>query len=494
MKPVSVPAVPERATADEAQPSAPDLDSIRVRAAMKMLGIKPRDLKGTPRRVPLHVADGSPRKPVPPLSPDGSRHREELFEQKRQELMAELQATAEVLQDSDAERILSPDFVATARAAGRAAMRDDGTDMLDRIRAQAKAEAQKILEDQQNKLLRVVEAQAKAETAKKRLAEINEAKRLATEEKVKANLAKEAKKDELLVKARKQRREDARELLKKLNEGHDKAADHLHKVAGNWIKVRHEREEHCLEVLDRKAASMKAAREEIVKTYVEKEEKVASRLEQKKSETTTKAKEQDDKFTETLMALTAKMEEKQKEKEAQFKKKWESVGKARETVQEKFKLKSTEVHESLDKSFAKRDAVLLAKRKERIERRNKLMEKMHMSEEQSLKWAESRHNHLEELSRKYAEPREIMDELVTLNQLRLARANEFAREQMLARIHENSAKVEARQEQQEHLNTQRTLLFKETMVEKEKHRWAILKMKVLPTPRAVEVKEEEKAK
>merc|ERR1712190_160694 len=71
----------------------------------------------------------------------------------------------------------------------------------------------------------------------------------------------------------------------------------------------------------------------------------------------------------------------------------------------------------------------------------------------------------DELQRR-GEQRDVMLELVVQNQQRLERANEFAKDQMLARIMQNSARVEGIKEQRYQVEQNRIQLTKDAMYKK----------------------------
>merc|ERR1740121_1466683 len=78
------------------------------------------------------------------------------------------------------------------------------------------------------------------------------------------------------------------------------------------------------------------------------------------------------------------------------------------------------------------------------------------------------------------EQRDAMQELVLQNQARLERAQDVDREQRLAHILKNQARVEGRKEHQEQFQQHRKYLLKEFLIEKDHCRDMVRTMK---TPR-----------
>eukprot|EP00930_Biecheleria_cincta_P057871 TRINITY_DN43742_c0_g1_i1.p1 TRINITY_DN43742_c0_g1~~TRINITY_DN43742_c0_g1_i1.p1 ORF type:complete len:507 (+),score=124.78 TRINITY_DN43742_c0_g1_i1:69-1589(+) len=466
----------------EIPPERLSLDDPRMLAAMKVHGVKREELSAASPPAPPSkpAAPLSPRKTVLNPSVDMQKRRQELWEQKRAELLAEVEETASMLDTQSAERILGPSGPASVlQAAGRTAgTKSDFEDAkIEALRLAAEKEAQKIVDDQRNKLTRLQQSAEKQEQVQQRLALQRKEAYQKLLERVQAREAKEAKKTEWLIKNESQNREANRAVMNKLKQSFQKVREHKQETLDNWHRVSEERSQHVNEVLERKVELQHAAREEVLRAFQEKESIISARMTEKSEQHGDHAAESQEKFNEKLGAVNAKLQAQQAEKEAAYKKIEEALHRAQETVVTRNEERSQAVRESLEKRFTKRDAAITNLRKQKMEKRKEVMEKI---KTRSVGPVSPRQSHLEDWQQKKCEQKAVMDELVYNNQQRLQRANEFARDQILNRINETNARAKHIVEQRHCLQERRMQLTKTAMVEKARLEEEMRHIKVVP--------------
>jgi len=343
---------------------------------------------------------------------------------------------------------------------------------------------QKYIDDQVSRNKRLEEGEAKREEVRKRLVEKQKALALAREEKMKQRALREAKTAEILLAGRAKQREGARDVMRKLTDGFDKAQKHLSEKANSWDKVREERHHRLEGVAVRREKATQVAQEEMVRLYLEKEQKIMQRLEDQKEKTKSKAADGGDKYAEKPGAASHLTEKQQAghlkplptqaDKEAAFKRSAEGMVRAHEVVKKANEDRSRAVKEALEKRFGKKDERMQAVRTERVEKRKKILEKLASKDQ-----GPATEKVAEEVRRK-AEQRELMEDMVAQNIQRLDRANEFAREQLLVRIQQNVARVDGMAEQRHQHQLQRIQLMKEAVIERSHVQETLRTMKGLP--------------
>lgn len=466
----------------ETPPERLSLNDPRMLAAMKVHGVKMEELSAaTPPPPSKPAAPLSPRKTVLSPSADFQKRRQELWEQKRAELLAEVEETASMLDTQSAERILGPPepVASVVQAADRTAVtRSDFADAkIEALRLAAEKEAQKIVDDQRNKLTRLQQSAEKQEQVQQRLALQRKEAYQKLLERVQARETKEAKKAELINKNETQTREASRATINKLKQNFQKVREHKQETLDNWHRVSEERAQHVSEVLERKAETQQAAREEVLRAFQEKETMISARMAEKSEQHGNHAAESLDKFNDKIHAVHAKLQAQQAEKEAAYMKIEEALHRAQDTVVTRNEERSEAVRENLEKRFTKKDTAITNLRKQKIEKRKEVMEKL---KSRPVGAVSPRQTHLEDWLHKKLEQKTIMDEVVYSNQQRLQRANEFARDQMLNRIQETNARAENITEQKNSLQERRMQLTKAGMVEKARLEEEMRHVKVVP--------------
>lgn len=320
------------------------------------------------------------------------------------------------------------------------------------------------------------DGETKRAEVERRLAQQKREQTAAREEKRKARNNKMDRRNEAIMKCRVQQRDASRELMSKLEGSFDKVNALLKSKAETWEQIREERHHRLEGAAERRQQAEQTAQAELVRLYLEKEQRFRDHLEEEKEKTRSKASAEDSKYSQKMELVSTMLENKQAEKEAAFKKVSEALERASEVVREKNEERSKVARETIEKRMLKKDERLLQHRKERYERRKEIMDKLAAQDAMT-----PRELRAEETQRRI-ENRAIMEEVVEQNLQRLERAHEFAREQMLARIQQNAARVDIMTEQRHKHMLQRTQLLRETMLGRCNAQETIRTMKALPKP------------
>eukprot|EP00930_Biecheleria_cincta_P000774 TRINITY_DN10188_c0_g1_i1.p1 TRINITY_DN10188_c0_g1~~TRINITY_DN10188_c0_g1_i1.p1 ORF type:complete len:512 (-),score=145.65 TRINITY_DN10188_c0_g1_i1:192-1727(-) len=482
---------------DEVVPERLGLEDVRMLAAMKVHGVSPEDLSAvSPPPPPPKPAYGGPsprsRAGTPTPSADMQKRRQELWERKRVELLAEVEETASMLDQESAERILAPDPMSVAKTAGRASVVNPQAcnAKIEALRTAAENEAQKMVEEHRSKLLRLQESAERREQVQQRLAQQRKEQHEKLLEKIQKRTEKEAKTTELVNTNITQQRADAKNLMSKLKQSFQKAKDHKQQTLENWNGVKEQRIRHIGEVLDKKVELQHAAQEELVRMYQEKEAQTSVRMAELQERLGKRTEAARDKFSDKQAALQKMAEERQAEKEEAYKKTAAGLQRAGEVVATKYEERTQAVKEHLEKRFTQKDTVMATVRSKKMEKRKETMERM---KRKSIGPDSPKHKVLGEWLQKRSERKDVMDELVFRNQQRLEKANSFARDQMLCKIQENNARVDGIVEQRISLQEQRAQLIKESMVEKARLEEQMRHVKfVPPASKETEEKTDEK--
>eukprot|EP00437_Effrenium_voratum_P044452 CAMPEP_0181480178 /NCGR_PEP_ID=MMETSP1110-20121109/43667_1 /TAXON_ID=174948 /ORGANISM="Symbiodinium sp., Strain CCMP421" /LENGTH=461 /DNA_ID=CAMNT_0023605641 /DNA_START=70 /DNA_END=1456 /DNA_ORIENTATION=+ len=449
----------------EAPPEALPLDDRRMVAAMRVLGCTVEELTApnppppAPRR-----DDRSPRKVVP-VSPNSMTRRQDFWERKQRSLLHEVEELARTMKEQKVAEILAEEVDDWNENAL------DPTSKLREIKERSQAEIQRAVDSERYKMQKIQEC---AERHDKMIKQVAAKKAEAHETLLETMQARQAKRDkqgEALKKEVLVQKQDQRKVMKKLQAGERGAAreDPARARAPGAFPDREQ--------------------EDLVEKYLEKEQYIEERLAAKREKERQRALKGEEEYLEKLEKSLRLIEAEQQKKEADFQEALERQRKGREKVQRAKEEKTIEVHEALEKRFEKRDAVL------GIERKNKLVKKREtIAKLKTVLGPQSpnRMAYIEGESRRRIEQREVIDELVQQNRERNHRAEDFTRELLLARIEENNAKVDRRQEEKMLMLNQRAAVLKEAMCEKARVHDELRTMKVIPAPpRESEEKEKE---
>jgi len=429
------------------------------------------------------------------------------------------------LREEDAERILALEQPAATPATIRAASSDQ-SNRLEEYRSRTRAEVQRSLERHMADDQRHADYEFKKEQAERRLAEGRKEKaaeeRAAKEEKLKQKQTREQRASEALGNARKNQRETARELAKKLSDTFEKVELHLKSRHGYVDKVREERHHRLEGVVERREQATLKTQQEAIRRYLDREQKslryiealdqvkrlqkddpekkqqwaefceahgggkkdpmrfdlemLQTFLQDQRDKPKSRAASEDGRCTDKLEVVQARFEKRQAEKEAAFRQTAEHLVRAEAAVREKKEERAQKAREGIEKRFAKKDQNLEGVRKERYERRKGVLDKIAAKDAKT----SPREKLIKEENRRRTEQRELMEEVVASNLQRLERAQEFAREQLLAKIQQGVAKGERLVEQRQQLQQQRVMLTKEALIEKSNALESLRTMKATP--------------
>lgn len=466
---------------DEVVPEKIGFDDLRMLAAMRVHGVAPEELTAAnpPPPPPRPAYDRSPRKATPAPSADMQKHRQELWERKRAELLAEVEETASMLDLENAERILAPDPVSVAKAVGRTSVLnpEGAIAKIQALRTATEKEAQKVVEEHRNKLVRLQESADRQEQVKQRLAQQRKDQHEKLLERIQKRTEKEAKTTEIVIKNVTQQRADAKQVMSKLKESFQKAKDHKQQALDNWNEVKEDRIRHIGEVLDKKVELQHTTQDELVRVYQEKEAQTGVRMAELREQLGNRTEAARHKFSDKQAALYTMNGERQAEKEAAFLKTADCLKRAEDAVSLKYEERTLAAKEKLENRFTKKDTLMVTVRSKKMEKRKDTMERM---KRKTFGPDSPKQQRMGELLQKRSERKGVMDELVFHNQKRLELSNDFARNQMLCKIEENNARADGIIEQRVRLQEQRAQLIKECMVEKARLEEQIRHTKIVP--------------
>jgi len=464
-----------------------DLASPRVRAAMRVLGITVADLGGS--SVPGTYKAASTPRAAP--SPSAATRRAEVFERKRRETLAQLEATVDLLGEEDTQRILAPRPLTDMREVMKAPQGvvarqlDKSQEQIEALRHRAKADVDRYVNDQRTVLKKLDKGQAKKEKTEQHLKEHREAEQLKINERSKRMQGRVDRRKEAIMKERQEQREQAKEAHAKLDESTEKAQQLRQERTETDSRTRKDRHYQHENTVERNKEESLLAQEELLRQYLEKEQHLLQRRGAGRREKAKPSPALTDATT-TAEVPPSPAEDRQAKREAAFKKKSDDLRKADVTVKQMNEERSQAIRDGIAKRMQKKDDRVQQVRKNRYERRKQILEKLESRDPESVKEAltEETHHRMEQ--------REIMDDIVARNQQCNDRVNEFAREQMLLRIQQNSAKSDALAELRRQHQLQRTQILREQMLERCNAEEMVRTMKKLPQPEEPPPAEENK--
>lgn len=287
------------------------------------------------------------------------------------------------------------------------------------------------------------------------------------------------------MKERQEQREQAKEAHAKLDESTEKAQQLRQERTETDSRTRKDRHYQHENTVERNKEESLLAQEELLRQYLEKEQHLLQRRGAGRREKAKPSPALTDATT-TAEVPPSPAEDRQAKREAAFKKKSDDLRKADVTVKQMNEERSQAIRDGIAKRMQKKDDRVQQVRKNRYERRKQILEKLESRDPESVKEAltEETHHRMEQ--------REIMDDIVARNQQCNDRVNEFAREQMLLRIQQNSAKSDALAELRRQHQLQRTQILREQMLERCNAEEMVRTMKKLPQPEEPPPAEENK--
>jgi len=467
--------------------AAPDLDfsSLKVQAAMRVLGIQESDLSQPPpeftwsspsrsgaRSARTAILDKSADDKAGSFTARSTLSPKEMWERKQRTLLREIKACAEDLLDSDVDGILCPATFEVEQAEREFDQRKAIVDkMRERARKQMRREAQREID-------RVTATAAAAASNREALARRLEDQRKELHEKRKAEAdkraAQHAKVQERVKAGLKGLRERRGEITAKLAQadervnqllaepgpiGDQELRDKYHqfreKYHARFARIAEWRMTHEQEELRERAEKFERA--------LQHHEGVAERLQRTREEDQIRLEEQREKFSGKVEKVAETQAAEDREREKKFLDHAKRMQEARDIANTKNKDKVEGVKANRAKQLAKwttnRQSIVQHKRQYMKDLRAKLAE-------MPVKAEELREQHLEESLSTKIVSKGMVTEIVEQNKARISRGDEAARKQTLAKIERANARAETVAEHKRQVEALRTQVIKESMQDK----------------------------
>lgn len=447
-----------------------DLSSPRVQAAMRIMGATVQNL--TPRAPPDLKKEG-----MTAAQQTLAKTRHEKNEIRRKRLLQEIDDTANALQEADVDALLSPNVVSPSATTAPAkefdkfltpSMKDLFEKMADKQKDDFEETKKRSRNEIQRMLVDKIGANERQENENKKL---EEEKRILNEQRKeqKSNVVaaaqkrdgKHAKNAERLAEMQKQERIRMRESWTKKKETCDVAFEKAKQTrAGDESKRQENRErmERILESKNRFHEELHGKRTEAYERQIANEEILKDRrLEEKHAQMLQRQDEWGAKFAKKMNAVQMKQHEDEVKRETEFKERTEKLGDARARADELQKEKLERLAAEKNKRLTKLGTNQAA---------NKELYKQDLK-----KWktqlAKSYDGGVQDdAKQKLMDTREMMNGMVNETKARIKRADEYARNQTIARVTSNAARVQALMEQKEYLQKQRMMAAKDALIEK----------------------------
>lgn len=497
-----------------------DLSSPRVQAAMRIMGATVQNL--TPRPPPDLKKEG-----MTAAQAELAKTKHEKSEIRRKRLVQEIDDTANALQEADVDALLSPNVVSPEKnllsphkkgltpsmkdlmadkkddheGSSNVKSSKDGRvttmqDMLERMaikqkddfeetRKQTKADIGRMLTEKEESYNRHEKECEKLEKEKEILREINKEKKREALERAQRRDAKHMKNAERLQEAQKAERAKMRERWTEKKEKLDVAFEKAKEKSGDESKKQEnkERMERFLESRSKlgidvqkqrriEAYQMQVAEEPILKDR---------RLEEKHAQMLQKQDEWGAKFTKKMNYVHLKQHEDEVKRETEFKERAEKLGSARERADELQKEKLSTLAAEKSKRLAKLGTNQAANKEAYKEQVKKWKQVSIAGVERVNTFRESRQD---DAKQKLIETRDMMTGMVQEEKARIKRADDYARNQTIARVTSNAARVQALMEQKDALLKSRAAAQKEALIEKS-HMKVTIEMLKDPHPKKV---------
>jgi len=389
----------------------------------------------------------------------------EMWERKKVALIKELQATAEALDDSDVDAILSPVTAVGEEAEAEFNKKKALVDrMRERVQKQLRREAQREIDrvtataaaaSTREERARRLEAQRKEQAeAMKVQADKRAAQHAKVQERVKAGLVQlKQKRDEINAKL-----SEADERVNKLLEERANGTgdqEFREKTRKRFARIAEWRLTHEQDELKEKAEKFEKG--------VQHHQGVTERLQKAREEERIRLEEQREKFSGKLDKVVEKHALEELDKRDKFFKHSEQMtearGRAAESTKEKIESLQAARAKQLTKCTTNKQSIMQKKRTYINELRAKLAE-------MPVKAEELRERHLEESLSTKLLTRGTITQIVEQNKARISRGDETSRKQMLAKIERAKAKAETSAETKRQIEALRTQIIKESMHDK----------------------------
>mmetsp|Transcript_79310 Transcript_79310/g.137514 ORF Transcript_79310/g.137514 Transcript_79310/m.137514 type:complete len:496 (-) Transcript_79310:114-1601(-) len=431
-----------------------DLESPRITAAMKVLGIDEKDLQAT--KVPEEAAKDSPRAEV-------MLRKQELMDRKRRQLIREIEMTADALDEDALEAILSPTSMESAEEVDLKELLDLEKKKIDSKRERVKLDLQKeISREMESKQLHEANQKSRDEW-KKRLEEKQKGTKEEIMKRQDEKIKRDQKMDDKLKSVAKAEWQKRREMMKKLNETNERVSKQIADRKQMWADVQEERRKKMGEIAQKNLDFRMADEEEKLRKHernAQREREREARLERLEEEAHQKKEDNRSKFSEKMQIVNDRLRQETQKKEKSFQEnqeKWKVVHQQGATLREEA---SQKVRTARDKDFNKWQSNRNTQRRNYVERMKEMKQEVQAADQRS---KETRANHLEESVYKKAEMRSYLAEVVEQNKARITRSDEYEREQMLAKIRATKNKIETHCETKKQIVNYRTNALRDEM-------------------------------
>jgi len=449
------------------EPPMPELESPRVQAAMRVLGILPEDLEKR------EIADY-----------DGIEPRYELFENKRRTLIG--QVNARVLESPEEAELQGQEEVARDRnAAFMQKVLDAERRNMRKMALMAKKDVQKIVLEEFETKLTLHNGAERMEEGAERVRNLRKARDAKLKEIQKAAQKRAVKTTEVRNRAHQRMEEEAAELTSKLNEANDRAAKKMDDIAAEREEMRLKSRERELQTGERLAKHehhqlrhRERAYDSIVAKYENHTERLADHLGQRQSNTEAIAQ----RHQESMERVQNHWEAKQRDTEAKYR---EILERHEEAKQRREELAAKKVKEYRVENTKRKTAF-----DARYDRLMKDQEETSNISRRLQQSAEAYSRSLSDSQIAALQMRGHHGDLVAANRQRLLRAHQYAQEQQLSKIDQMRQRVEFMLDSKRTADQRRTVMLKNCAAEKHHLGQEIYKVKSSPAEKMVKLLQE----
>eukprot|EP00927_Polykrikos_kofoidii_P028032 TRINITY_DN24538_c0_g1_i1.p1 TRINITY_DN24538_c0_g1~~TRINITY_DN24538_c0_g1_i1.p1 ORF type:complete len:526 (+),score=163.22 TRINITY_DN24538_c0_g1_i1:166-1578(+) len=424
---------------------------------MKVTGISPADL--VEQKPPQEEGLSATQK-------DMQRLRYELFEKKRRQLLHELEVTAEALDDSYVELILTPKTGEDGATAEIESALEVERVKAEKMRARMKEETQKEVINELDKKQAFEQTVREKDEPKKRSPEAENQRHDEIKKKEEERMKEAARRSEIATKSLQSERERRREIQNKINEAHARVSKLMDEKNTERQAAIEERRRKMAEIASRNMRQEKAQEDKIFAKHdaeLQRERDFADRRLQKQEVHSAKVDKQVEKFATARQNALDHLDKKDEERQQ----KWKDMNdkcKEAKTLQAQ---KTEEIAEKAKSIREKEVAKFATNRQTKLREKRQWIHNVRANLQDGIeKSVDLREKNLEENVQRSADLRNILKDIVQSNRDRIARSEECAREQTLAKIQTTSAKIDNMLQHRKEIIDFRTSAVKDFMVGK----------------------------
>lgn len=428
-----------------------DFGSPRIIAAMKVTGIEASEIME-----PSTIEDN----PNSARDDDASQRRMELMERKRRQLLRELDDAAAMLDETVVDAILAPSPSAASDARVLLASEKQ---KIDSKRERARSEMQKELQREIGRKKAYESSQRGREDLKKRTKEANDVKAEDVQKRWEEVERRHNKQEESLARTMKEDIAKRKETLKMLDESEKRVTKQADERRQACIKEAEERRKKMAEIAQKSLDIQQALEDDILRKAAIAAEKQTQRQERLEKAAHEALQSKRSKFADKMGQVSDTLKDQQMEREKTFKEHQERLERARQASRDHQADVSDRARTNREKEHEKWNSNRERAKKDNNDKVKKLRAELDDSHQKSIdvkeKW-------LEETVYKQLKTKGCMDEIVQQNKARIARSEECAREQTLAKIRHTKEKISSQEEQRNEAMKYRTAALRDEMVER----------------------------